>query len=38
MRRRFAVTYRKESYLAPAALRCVELLRSRGKRLFERGY
>ena len=38
MRRHFAVTYRKESYLAPAALRCVELLRSRGKRLFERGY
>lgn len=34
MRRRFAVTYRKDSYLSPAARRCVEMLRSRGKQLF----
>ena len=36
MRRRFAVSYRKESYLSPAAGRCVEMLRSRGKQLFEK--
>ena len=37
MRRRFAVTYRREGYLAPAARRCVELLRTRGETLFEEG-
>lgn len=37
MRRRFAVTYRRDSYLSPAAARCVELLRTRGKGLFEEG-
>jgi DNA-binding transcriptional LysR family regulator len=35
MRRRFAVTYRKESYLSPAARRFVDLLRTRGKELFQ---
>ena len=37
MRRKFALTYRKDSYLSPAARRCVELLRARGKELFEEG-
>ena len=37
MRRKFAVTYRKDSYLSPAARRCVAMLRSRGKELFEQG-
>ena len=37
MRRRFAVTYREDSYLSPAASRFVELLRTRGKRLFQDG-
>ena len=35
MRRKFAVTYRKASYLSPAAKRCVEMLRLRGPALFE---
>lgn len=35
MRRKFAVSYRKDSYLSPAANRCVEMLRTRGKELFE---
>ncbi len=34
MKRRFAVSYRKDSYLSPAARRFVELLRKRGKALF----
>jgi DNA-binding transcriptional LysR family regulator len=37
MRRRFAVTYRADSYLSPAARRFVELLRTRGKELFRDG-
>ena len=37
MRRRYAVTYRSDAYLSPAASRCVELLRNRGKVLFEEG-
>ena len=35
MSRKFAVTYRKDSYLSPAANRCIEMLRKRGKELFE---
>jgi DNA-binding transcriptional LysR family regulator len=35
MKRRFAVTYRKDSYLSPAARRLVELLREEGAALFE---
>ena len=35
MRREFAVTYRGDSYLSPAAKRCVDLLRTRGPALFE---
>jgi DNA-binding transcriptional LysR family regulator len=35
MRRRFVVAYRKGSYLSPAAARCVNMLRARGKDLFE---
>lgn len=34
MPRRFEVVYRKESYLSPAALRFIELLRVRGEALF----
>ena len=34
MRRRFDLAYRKDSYLSPAALRFVELLRSRGEAIF----
>ena len=37
MRRRFAVTYRTDSYLSPAARRVVDLLRDEGKSLFEEG-
>jgi len=37
MRRKFAVTYRKDSYLSPAAHRCMEMVRRRGKELFEEG-
>jgi DNA-binding transcriptional LysR family regulator len=37
MRRRFAVTYRRDSYLSPAARRFVELLRTRSAELFEGG-
>lgn len=37
MRRRFAVTYRKDSYLSPAAKRLVDLLRGEGKALFDEG-
>ncbi len=35
MKRRFAVSYRKDSYLSPAAHRFVELLRTRGRELFQ---
>jgi DNA-binding transcriptional LysR family regulator len=35
MRRRFAVTYRTDSYLSPAARRVVDLLREEGAALFE---
>ena len=35
MKRRFAVTYREDSYLSPAARRFVELLRTRGEELFQ---
>ena len=35
MHRRFAITYRRGAYLSPAALRCVELLRSRASALFD---
>ena len=35
MRRRFAVTYRTDSYLSPATQRVVTLLRDEGSRLFE---
>jgi DNA-binding transcriptional LysR family regulator len=35
MRREFAVTFRSDSYLSPAARRCVEMLRTRGPALFE---
>jgi DNA-binding transcriptional LysR family regulator len=35
MRRHFVVAHRKASYLSPAATRCVEMLRTRGKQLFE---
>ena len=34
MKRRFAVRYRRDAYLSPAARRFVELLRTRGKDLF----
>jgi DNA-binding transcriptional LysR family regulator len=34
MRRKFAVTYRRDSYLSPAGRRFVELLRARGDELF----
>lgn len=34
MKRRWAVSYRKASYLSPAARRFVELLRTRGRELF----
>jgi DNA-binding transcriptional LysR family regulator len=34
MRREFALEYRKASYLSPAALRVIEELRSRARRLF----
>jgi len=37
MRRRFEIAYRKDSYLSPAALRFVELLRERGEALFAGG-
>lgn len=37
MRRRFAITYRRDAYLSPAARRCVELLRSRASSLFDTG-
>ena len=37
MKRRFAVTYRKDSYLSPAARRLVDLLREEGAGLFEEG-
>lgn len=37
MRRRFAVTYRRDSYLSPAGRRMVDLLRSRGEALFRDG-
>lgn len=35
MHRRFVVSYRKDGYLSPAARRCVDLLRARGRELFE---
>lgn len=35
MKRRFAVIYRKDSYLSPAARRLVEMLREEGAALFE---
>lgn len=35
MRRRFAVNYRQDSYLSPAGQRFVNLLRAKGKALFE---
>ena len=35
MKRRFAVSYRKDTYVSPAALRFVELLRTRSKALFQ---
>ncbi len=35
MRRTFALTYRRYSYLSPAAARFVELLRTRGRQLFQ---
>lgn len=34
MKRRFAVSYRRDSYLSPAARRFVELLRTRGREFF----
>ena len=34
MRRNFALSYRKASYLSPAAMRLSELLRKRGRELF----
>jgi DNA-binding transcriptional LysR family regulator len=34
MRRRFDVAYRRDSYLSPAALRFMELLRTRGEEIF----
>ncbi|HET9650715.1 MAG TPA: LysR substrate-binding domain-containing protein, partial [Usitatibacter sp.] len=37
MKRRFAVSYRKDSYLSPAAERFVELVRTRGRELFREG-
>ena len=37
MKRRFAVTYRKDSYLSPASRRLIELLREEGTSLFEEG-
>jgi hypothetical protein len=37
MRRKFAVTYRRQSYLSPAAARVLGLLRSRGEKLFREG-
>lgn len=37
MRRKFAVTYRKFSYMSPAARRLVDLLKTEGARLFESG-
>jgi DNA-binding transcriptional LysR family regulator len=36
MRREFAVRYRKEGYLSPAARRVVDTLRTHGKRLLQR--
>ena len=35
MRRRFAVTYRKDAYLSPATRRLIQLLRDEGKSLFD---
>ncbi len=35
MRRRFAVTYRKDAYLSPATRRLVQLLRDEGAALFD---
>lgn len=35
MKRRFAVTYRKDNYMSPAARRLVDLLREEGAALFE---
>jgi DNA-binding transcriptional LysR family regulator len=35
MRRNFALSYRKASYLSPAALRLADLLRKRGRELFD---
>jgi DNA-binding transcriptional LysR family regulator len=37
MKRRFAVTYRRDSYLSPAARRLVNLLREEGAALFREG-
>ena len=37
MRRKFALAHRKDTYLSPAATRCIEMLRSRGEQLFEKG-
>jgi DNA-binding transcriptional LysR family regulator len=34
MRRKFAVTYRRDSYISPAGRRFVDLLRARGEELF----
>src|SRR5262249_15122987 len=34
MRRRFDLAYRRDSYMSPAALRFVELLRTRGEAIF----
>lgn len=34
MKRRFAMSFRKDSYLSPASRRFVDLLRTRGKELF----
>ena len=35
MRRKFALSYRKLSYLSPASLRLADLLRKRGRELFD---
>jgi DNA-binding transcriptional LysR family regulator len=37
MRRRFDVAWRRDGYLSPAAIRLVQLIRSRGRRLFSGG-
>jgi DNA-binding transcriptional LysR family regulator len=37
MKRRFAVSHRRDSYLSPAARRLVDLLREEGAALFQEG-